>query len=304
MAERLFRDRRDAGRVLARMLEPYHGRRDVLVLALPRGGVPVAYEVATALNAPLDVFLVRKLGIPGHEELAMGAIAAGGVIVLDDDVVRGFGIGPDVVQRVVERERLELLRREQAYREGRPPPDLTGRVVILVDDGLATGSSMRAAVVALRQREAARIVVAVPAAPASTCAEMRALADEVVCATTPSPFLAVGNSYWDFEQTSDEEVRRLLREAAALQPAPSSRDGRASEAAALGAAGARHRGHLPSRHRAAEPLLPLPPRRPVRRGDAHRRHPRPRAAGAHRTVGARRGARDLPLRGMRRGRVT
>ncbi len=233
MAERLFRDRRDAGRVLARLLEPYRGRRDVVVLALPRGGVPVAYEVATALNAPLDVFLVRKLGIPGHEELAMGAIAAGGVIVLDDDVVRGFGIGPDVVQRVVERERLELLRREQAYREGRPPPDVTGRVVILVDDGLATGSSMRAAVVALRQREAARIVVAVPAAPASTCAEMRALADEVVCATTPSPFLAVGNSYWDFEQTSDEEVRRLLRDAAALQPAPSSRNGRAGEAAAI-----------------------------------------------------------------------
>jgi erythromycin esterase-like protein/predicted phosphoribosyltransferase len=211
--QRLFRDRRDAGRILARLLE---GRRlgpEIVVLGLPRGGVPVAYEVADALGVPLDVFVVRKLGIPGHEEVAMGAIASGGVLVLDDDVVRGLRISPEEVRRVAEREARELLRREQSYRQG-PMVDVTGKTVILVDDGLATGASMRAAILALRRLHPARIVVAVPAAPASTCEELAAQVDDVICATTPTPFLAVGHSYWSFEQTSDEEVRALLREAA------------------------------------------------------------------------------------------
>jgi erythromycin esterase-like protein/predicted phosphoribosyltransferase len=219
MADRLFRDRRDAGRVLAGLLDRYRGQPDVLVLGLARGGVPVAYEVAMALGAPLDVFLVRKLGVPGREELAMGAIASGGVIVVNDDVVRGLGIAPEAIRRVAEQEGRELLRREQAYREGRPPPDVAGRTVILVDDGLATGASMRAAVLALRQSGPARVVVAVPAAPESACRELSAMADDVVCATTPSPFFAVGASYWDFNQTTDEEVRDLLRATAASRPA-------------------------------------------------------------------------------------
>jgi erythromycin esterase-like protein/predicted phosphoribosyltransferase len=210
-ARPLFRDRRDAGRVLAGLLEKYRGQPDVTVLGLPRGGVPVAYEVATALGAPLDVFVVRKLGVPGREELAMGEIASGRVVVVNDDVVRGLGIAPETIQQVAEREGQELLRREQAYREGRPFPEVAGKVVILVDDGLATGATMRAAIDALRKLRPDRIVVAVPAAPASTCRELAALADEVVCATTPSPFFAVGSSYWDFAQTTDEEVRDLLR---------------------------------------------------------------------------------------------
>ncbi len=219
MPHRLFRDRRDAGRVLAGLLDEYRGRPDVIVLGLPRGGVPVAYEVATALGAPLDVFLVRKLGVPGREELAMGAIASGGVTVINDDVARGLGISPEVIERVAEQEGRELLRREQAYREGRPFPEVPGKPVIVVDDGLATGSSMRAAVEALRRLRPARIVVAVPAAPESTCRELDALADKVVCATTPSPFFAVGESYWDFTQTTDEEVRDLLRAAPGSRPA-------------------------------------------------------------------------------------
>jgi erythromycin esterase-like protein/predicted phosphoribosyltransferase len=225
MAERLFQDRREAGRVLAGLLERYRGRPDVLVLGLPRGGVPVAYEVATALGAPLDVFLVRKLGVPGHEEVAMGAIASGGTLVLNEDVIRGLDIGPEVVQRVAEREGRELLRREQAYRQGRPAPELAGATVIVVDDGLATGASMRAAVQALRRLRPARIVVAVPAAPESTCRELEAVVDEVVCATTPTPFLAVGESYWDFTQTTDEEVRDLLRAASAARPAAAGAQG-------------------------------------------------------------------------------
>jgi erythromycin esterase-like protein/predicted phosphoribosyltransferase len=212
-SEAVFRDRREAGRVLAARLDRYRGRPDVLVLGLPRGGVPVAFEVAAALGAALDVFLVRKLGVPGREELAMGAIASGGVVVVNDDVVRALGLPPAAVQQVTEREAEELLRREAAYREGRPPPDVADRTVILVDDGLATGSSMRAAVLALRRLHPAHSVVAVPAAPQSTCEELAAEVDEVVCATTPSPFFAVGQSYWDFSQTTDEEVRRLLREA-------------------------------------------------------------------------------------------
>ncbi len=219
MPDRLFRDRRDAGRVLAGLLEHYRDRPDVIVLGLPRGGVPVAYEVAMALGAPLDVFLVRKLGVPGHEEMAMGAIASGGVVVLDEDVVRGLDIRPEVVRQVAERESRELLRREQAYRESRPAPDVTGKTVIVVDDGLATGASMRASIQALRQLRPVRIVVAVPAAPESTCRELAVLADEVVCATTPSPFLAVGHSYWDFTQTTDEEVGDLLRAATTARPA-------------------------------------------------------------------------------------
>jgi predicted phosphoribosyltransferase len=175
--------------------------------------VPVAHEVAAALGAPLDVFVVRKLGVPGREEVAMGALASGGLVVLNDDVVRGLRIGPDVIQRVVEREAKELLRRERAYREDRPMIEVNGKTVILVDDGLATGASMRAAVQALRRLHPARIVVAVPAAPESSCRELAALVDDLVCATTPSPFLAVGESYWDFSQTTDDEVRELLARA-------------------------------------------------------------------------------------------
>ncbi|MDX6333540.1 MAG: hypothetical protein QOG05_880 [Streptosporangiaceae bacterium] len=219
MPDRLFRDRRDAGRVLASLLDRYRDRPDVIVLGLARGGVPVGYEVAAALGAPLDVFLVRKLGVPGREELAMGAIASGGVLVLNDDVVRGLGIAPETIQRVAEEEGRELQRREQAYRDGRPALDVAGQVVILADDGLATGASMRAAVEALRQQGPARIVVAVPAAPESACREQAVMADEVVCATTPSPFFAVGASYWDFTQVTDEEVRDLLRAAATSRPA-------------------------------------------------------------------------------------
>ena len=172
MSDRVFQDRRDAGRTLAGLLDHYRGRPDVVVLGLPRGGVPVAFEVARALEAPLDVFVVRKLGVPGHEEFAMGAIASGGVVVINDDVVRGLGITPAEIQRVAEQEGRELLRREQAYRDGRPMPELAGRTVILVDDGLATGSSMHAAILALREHGPARIVVAVPAAPKSTCQEL------------------------------------------------------------------------------------------------------------------------------------
>jgi erythromycin esterase-like protein/predicted phosphoribosyltransferase len=220
MADRLFRDRRDAGRMLAGLLAHHRGRSDVTVLALPRGGVPVGYEIATALGAPLDVLVVRKLGVPGQEELAMGAIAGGGVVVLDDDVIRALDLRPETVRDAAVREGRELVRREHAYREGRPALALDGRTVILADDGLATGASMRAAVDALGTLGAARVVVAVPAAPQSTCRELEAQVDEVICATTPSPFLAVGASYWDFTQTTDDEVRDLLRDASAATVAP------------------------------------------------------------------------------------
>lgn len=226
MPDRVFRDRRDAGHTLAGLLDRYRDRNDVVVLALPRGGVPVGYEVATALHAPFDVFLVRKLGAPRQEELAMGAIASGGVVVLNDDVVRSLEVSPEMVQRVTEQEGRELARREAAYREGRPMPDLAGKTVILVDDGLATGASMRAAVQALRQMHPARVVVAVPAAPESTAREMAAIVDEMVCATTPSPFFAVGASYWDFSQTTDDEVRDLLRAAATPRPATAAEAGK------------------------------------------------------------------------------
>jgi predicted phosphoribosyltransferase len=206
----VFENREHAGRVLAERLRKYAGRDDVLVLALPRGGVPVAFEVAQALRAPLDLFLVRKLGVPGHEELAMGAIASGGVRVLNHEVVDSLGIPSSAIERTAASEERELKRREQAYRGSRPAPEVEGRTVILIDDGLATGSSMRAAVAALTQQKPARIVVAVPVAAPSTCEEFRAEVDEIVCATTPEPFLAVGRWYHDFAQTSDEEVRLLL----------------------------------------------------------------------------------------------
>ena len=206
----LFRDRRDAGRLLAEKLAAYATRPDVLVLALPRGGVPVAYEVAHRLGAPLDVFVVRKLGVPGHEELAMGAVATGGVRVLNDQLVEQLGIPDQMIDAVAARERQELARRERLYRGGRRPPDVRGRTVILVDDGLATGATMYAAIEALRKQNPGRIVVAVPTASPETCEEMKVKADHVICAITPDPFQAVGRWYQDFSQTSDEEVADLL----------------------------------------------------------------------------------------------
>jgi predicted phosphoribosyltransferase len=208
-----YKDRRHAGRVLAEALRKYAGRPDVVVLALPRGGVPVAYEVATRLGAPLDVFVVRKLGVPGHEEYAMGAIASGGVIVLDRAVIQGLGIPSSAVEAAIAREQAELARREQLYRGGRPPLDVTGKTAILIDDGLATGSTMRAAVAGLRERGAQRIVVGVPIASPETCQELSGEVDDIVCAATPEPFVAVGLWYENFEQTSDEEVRQLLEAA-------------------------------------------------------------------------------------------
>ena len=199
--------------MLAGELAAYRGRADVVVLGLPRGGVPVAAEVASALGVPLDVFLVRKLGVPGHEELAMGAIASGGRVVVNDEVVRGLGIGADVIGQVADREAVELDRRERDYRGGRPALDVRGRTVILVDDGLATGSSMRAAIGGVRGLGPAAVVVAVPVAAAVTCAELAGEdgVDEVVCPARPRPFIAVGQAYRDFSQVSDDEVRRLLR---------------------------------------------------------------------------------------------
>src|SRR5258708_1096127 len=210
MMLRPFRDRNEAGRLLATKLAAYANRPDVVVLALPRGGVPVAYEVAVALGAPLDVFLVRKLGVPGYEELAMGAVATGGVRVLNDQVVDRLRVPSYVIDAVAAREQQELTRRERLYRGGRPPPSVRGRTVILVDDGLATGATMHAAVKALRQQQPARIVVAVPTAATETCDELKAEADEVICAITPDPFHAVGRWYEDFSQTTDDEVRDLL----------------------------------------------------------------------------------------------
>jgi predicted phosphoribosyltransferase len=206
----IYHDRRDAGRQLATLLSDYAGHSDLLVLALPRGGVPVGYEVAHTLGAPLDVFLVRKLGVPGREELAMGAIASGGVRVVNEDVVRALGIPVEVIDHVATDEERELARREWEYRDDRPPPDVAGKVVILVDDGLATGSTMRAAVLALRERGPTEIVVAVPVGAAETCRVMSQIADRAVCAQMPEQFAAVGLWYEDFSQTTDEEVRELL----------------------------------------------------------------------------------------------
>lgn len=215
----IYRDRIDAGKQLAARLGRYADRDKVLVLALPRGGVPVAYEVAKALRAPLDIFLVRKLGVPGHEELAMGAIATGGVRVLNYDVVDYLRIPGEVIDAVAAGELRELERREQAYRGDRPEPDVRGKTIILVDDGLATGSTMRAAASALRQQNPGRIVVAVPVSAPQTCDEYRMGADEIICASTPEPFMGVGQWYRDFSQTTDEAVRELLAKADAAYAA-------------------------------------------------------------------------------------
>jgi predicted phosphoribosyltransferase len=207
----VFRDRREAGRRLAEGLKAaYADRDDVLVLGLPRGGLPVADEVAAALGAPLDVFLVRKLGVPGFEELAFGAIASGGVRVVDRQIVDEWRLTESAVEAVTANELAELTRRERLYRDARPAPDVQGKIVILVDDGLATGSTMRAAAAALRQQGPARIVAAVPVAPPATCRAFDQIVDEAVCALTPEPFLAVGYWYEDFSPTTDDEVRAIL----------------------------------------------------------------------------------------------
>jgi putative phosphoribosyl transferase len=206
-----FHDRVDAGRQLAALLTSYANRDDVTVLALPRGGVPVAFEVASALRAPLDVFLVRKLGVPGHAELAMGAIASGGVRVLSHDIITQLAVSPAEVEEITVRERIELDRRDRMYRGDREPAPLAGRTVILVDDGLATGATMEAAILAVRHSQPARVVVAVPVGAADTCRRLAGVAEEVVCAATPEPFQAVGLWYERFDQTSDDEVIELLR---------------------------------------------------------------------------------------------
>jgi predicted phosphoribosyltransferase len=213
--DRIFLDRADAGRALAAALEAYRGRDDVVVLALPRGGVPVAREIAAALGAPLDILIVRKVGVPGHSELAMGAIASGGVRVHNDEVIRHLRIRPEQFEAVARREEQELERREREYRGTRPRPDLAGKTVIVVDDGMATGSTMHAGVRALRRLGPARVVVAVPHAPPDTCESIAREADEVVCLSMPEPYIAVGRWYREFGQLDDDEVRELLDRAAA-----------------------------------------------------------------------------------------
>src|SRR6516164_8873119 len=213
-----FYDRVEAGRLLARELRKYAGRSDVVVLALPRGGVPVGFQVASELKAPLDIFVVRKLGVPGHEELGMGAIATGGVRILHDALIRELGLSKQTIDLVSAQEWRELERREKLYRGDRPAQVLENRTVIIVDDGLATGSTMKAAVQAVRQLNPARLIVAVPTAPAETCEEICQIADEAVCALTPEPFFAVGGSYQDFTPTTDDEVRDLIERAAKREP--------------------------------------------------------------------------------------
>ena len=213
-----FENRREAGRILAHHLVKYKDRPEVFVLGLPRGGVPVAFEVARELNAPLDIFVVRKLGVPGHEELGMGAIATGGVRILHDALIRELGLSKQTIDLVSAQEWRELERREKLYRGDRPAQVLENRTVIIVDDGLATGSTMKAAVQAVRQLNPARLIVAVPTAPAETCEEICQIADEAVCALTPEPFFAVGGSYQDFTPTTDDEVRDLIERAAKREP--------------------------------------------------------------------------------------
>jgi putative phosphoribosyl transferase len=215
MTDTRFRNRMHAGQVLAEHLQRYAGKEGLLVLALPRGGVPVGYEVARALQAPLDVFLVRKLGVPGHEELAMGAIASGGVRILNPSVVRMMEVTEDQISAVAADEQRELERREREYRAGRGMPEVEGRTVLLVDDGLATGATMRAAAAAIRAHDPDRLVIAVPVAAPETCEEFRGEVDDIVCARTPEPFHAVGLWYDDFSQTTDQEVRDLLARAGA-----------------------------------------------------------------------------------------
>jgi putative phosphoribosyl transferase len=205
-----FSNRQTAGQALAHRLQPYAQRQDVLVLGLPRGGVPVAAEVARVLQAPLDICLVRKLGVPGHKELAMGAIAAGGVRVLNQDIIGELGISDQTIEEVEAQELRELQRRDQAYRGNRPPPDLRDRTVIVVDDGLATGSTMKAAIAVVQSQQPARLVVAVPVAPVDVCDALKAEVDEVVCLLTPEPFYAIGLWYKNFAQTTDDEVKALL----------------------------------------------------------------------------------------------
>jgi putative phosphoribosyl transferase len=217
--DQVFRDRQDAGIQLAARLLRYAGDPTVVVLGLPRGGVPVAYQVARRLDAPLDIFVVRKLGVPGHRELAMGAIATGGVRVLNPEVVTALRINEPVIAAVATQEQIELERQERVYRGNVPFPGLAGRIVIVVDDGLATGSTMRAAVRALRQMQPARIVVAAPVAAAETCRSLAAEADEVVCVSTPELFHAVSMWYQEFSQTTDEEVRSLLEASMHVAPA-------------------------------------------------------------------------------------
>lgn len=211
MMDSVYRDRHDAGKKLTELLRAYANRPDVLVLALPRGGVPVAYEVARALNVPLDVFIVRKLGVPGHEEFAMGAIASGGIRVLNNNVIRALHIPEHVIEAVAAREQRELERR---YPDGRPAPDIKNRTIILIDDGLATGATMLAALQALRQQQPARLIVAVPVAAPSACLELQGEADDILCARMPDPLFGIGLWYQNFEQTSDQEVHDLLTQAA------------------------------------------------------------------------------------------
>jgi putative phosphoribosyl transferase len=210
-----FTDRAEAGRRLAEVLDAYGGAKDLLILALPRGGVPVAFEVARALRAPLDVFLVRKLGVPGHEELAMGAIAAGGIRILNQGIIRALRISEERIEEVAEAESRELQRRDEEYRGALPPPEISGKAVILIDDGLATGSTMRAAAAAVSARRPARLVIAAPVGAPESCRSLLDAADEVVCVETPDPFYGVGMWYRDFPQTSDDEVRALLQRARA-----------------------------------------------------------------------------------------
>jgi putative phosphoribosyl transferase len=207
----VFRDRREAGEKLAQKLTSYRDRADVLVLALPRGGVPVAFELARELNLPLDVFVVRKLGVPWQPELAMGAVASGGIRFLNREVVQGLGVSEEEISETTTREEESVRQREALFRNGRPAPQIAGKTILLVDDGLATGSSMRAAVAALRQLGPARIVIVVPVGSAGTCRELEREADEVVCLVTPEPFWAVGQWYADFSPTSDEQVQELLQ---------------------------------------------------------------------------------------------